>query len=138
VGAGKLIRQIEERLDDVHALSFSPDGGRLAVADAKGAVSVWNTDTGKPAFPAIASAGAKLVAFSPDGRLLATTGSNRKIALWDGQTGRAGEGIASRMETIAVLTFSPDGRLLAVAGSGAAEFWDVPGAGGRASVDGRN
>jgi CHAT domain-containing protein/tetratricopeptide (TPR) repeat protein len=122
VHTGKLARLMDGRINDVHALVFSPDGRRLAVIDAKGALAVWNAETGKPMLPAIVSAAAKLAAFSPDGRVLASAGAGREIKLWDAQTGRQTGVIASQAETIGALAFSPDGGLLAVAENGTAEF----------------
>jgi tetratricopeptide (TPR) repeat protein len=113
-GSGKLIRLLQSHVGDVHALVFSPNGGRLAVIDDKGALSLWDAETGKPAFPVIASASAKLAAFSPDGRVLASAGAGGEVALWDARTGRRAGGVVSQGEKVHSLAFSPDGRLLAI------------------------
>jgi WD40 repeat protein len=126
VRTGKLARLMDGRINDVHALIFSPDGRRLAIIDAKGSLSVWDAETGKLTFPAIASAAAKLAAFSPDGRVLASAGANREIKLWDAQTGRQTGVIASQAEAVGALAFTPGGGLLAVAENGAAELWEAP------------
>ena len=133
VRTGKLARLMDGRINDVHALVFSPDGRRLAAVHAKGALSVWNAETGKLVFPAIASAAAKLAAFSPDGRVLASAGAGREIRLWDAQTGRPTGVIASQAEAVGALAFSPDGGLLAVAEGGTAELWERPAAVARQS-----
>jgi WD40 repeat protein len=68
----------------INAVTFSPDGKTLAVADGT-RVRLWDThDPGRPAPRAILPARSALsVAFSPDGRLLVAGGSHEQVSIWD-------------------------------------------------------
>jgi CHAT domain-containing protein/Tfp pilus assembly protein PilF len=112
VRTGALIHALEPRLD-VHTMVFSRDGRRLALLDGKGALSVWGVDTGKPAFPAVAS-GAKLAAFSADGIWIAMADASGGVKLWDARSGRPLGAVAVQGAAVNTLAFSPDGRLLAI------------------------
>ena len=59
--------------------AFSPNGRFLAVADAGGAVVVWNVATGKSLASLFDQSGQPLigVAFSPRGKTIATKGDGR-------------------------------------------------------------
>jgi WD40 repeat protein/tetratricopeptide (TPR) repeat protein len=81
------------------ALSFSPDGQRLAGACDDGSVRVWETDTGHEvlSFPGVyrATVGGGCVRFSPDSRWLACASStSRMLRLWD--AGPAPDGVQAR------------------------------------------
>ncbi|MFM8420640.1 MAG: M56 family metallopeptidase [Verrucomicrobiota bacterium] len=69
--------------------ALSPDGLRLAVGMANGAVEVWDLRTGRVegAMPAHGDLCFGL-AFSPDGSRLATVGWDRKTRVWDVATRR--------------------------------------------------
>jgi WD40 repeat protein len=128
VRTGGLTRLLEGRISDVRALVFSSDGRRLAVIDAKGALSVWDADAGKAAFAPIAFAAAKLAAFSADGLTLASAGAGGAVRLWDAQTGRQIGAVASQTETVKSLAFSPDGRMIALGrADGAVELRETSG-----------
>ena len=97
----------------VFSVSFRPDGKRLASADEKGVVQVWDVEAEKEA-PGLPLLGV-FAAYSPDGKLLAVAQWNQErgrgsVRLLDADTGKEvrtlpGGGIR--------LAFSPDGRHLA-------------------------
>jgi WD40 repeat protein len=121
--SGNLTRMVEAKFDDVRALAFSGDGGRLAVSDAKGALHVFDVKTGKAAFSAkLHPAEVRFAALSPDGRVLAAAGASSGIRLWDAATGKPLGSITARAGAIAALAFSPDGRLLIAGGDGTVEL----------------
>jgi WD40 repeat protein len=103
-----------------HAFSYdvSPDGTRLAVHDANGALRLWDLATGAEIM-SLADRGIQSSAFSPDGTWLSAVVDNSTLHLWDVVTGRLlmtwrppdTAGLATGLSGPA---FSPDGQLLLV------------------------
>jgi WD40 repeat protein len=130
-GAGLVARM---RAPQVTALSFSPDGRRLATGSLDGGLTVWEARTGRQLDALTGNLGQVMdLAFAPDGASLATSSSDGTLRLWEVGTGRhtltiangvAGEvGAESKFcfRTLQVarlgvggkLAFSPDGTQLA-------------------------
>jgi tetratricopeptide (TPR) repeat protein/CHAT domain-containing protein len=125
--SGRLTRMLEAKFDDVRALAFSGDGGRLAVSDSKGALLVFDVKTGKTEFSAkLRPADVRLAALSADGRVLAAAGASSEIRLWDAVAGKQLDAVTPRAGAIAALAFAPDGRLLIAGGDGTVELREAP------------
>jgi WD40 repeat protein/tetratricopeptide (TPR) repeat protein len=121
------------------ALSFSPDGRRLAGASNDGAVRVWDSDTGREVLHLRGhEESVDCVVFSPSGRLLASASfaaapkAPGEVKVWDTTTRREVLSLKGppRPEAFfslgSCLCFSPDGRRLAGIGSdNTARVWDV-------------
>ncbi|MEU1185085.1 NACHT and WD repeat domain-containing protein [Streptomyces sp. NPDC005820] len=132
VSGNRFVDHSQSRVDHV---SFSPDGGLLAVTTWSG-IELLETETWKPIAPRIGRGGSatvKTIAFSPDGRLLAIAKSSfrRSVQLWDvHHQVFAGPPWECRTGTATALSFSPDGRRLAVGSrEQGVSVWDI--------VDGR-
>ncbi|MFF4014797.1 hypothetical protein [Streptomyces sp. NPDC001843] len=105
---------------------FSPSGGRLAVGDDMGWVSVWDKDgRRRTAELAGTSAGTladhpesvTALAFSPDEHILAVGGSAGTITLWDVDSAQPlGSALPTSGDRVLDLSFTSDGRTLQVAG----------------------
>jgi WD40 repeat protein len=96
----------------VNALSFTPDGRRLAVAAQNETTTVFATRTGKRVAPPIP--GAANARYSPDGRLLVTAAFNGTIAFYDATTLKLdGAPIIGSRAWAKSIVFSRDSRLLA-------------------------
>ena len=71
--------------EGIWALSFSPDGRRLASAGYDAKVKVWDTETGQEL---LTLAGHKSwiwkMQFSPDGNRILSCGRDRTLRIWDG------------------------------------------------------
>lgn len=101
--------------EEVLAMTFSPDGTRLAVSDGD-SVRIWNLATQRQIGRAI-DGRATHVEFSPDGRTVATSTEDDTVALWDATTQRRiGETPSAHTSEINAVKFSPDGAMLATAG----------------------
>ena len=73
------------QLDEyIHAVMFSPDGSRLAVADASGQVAVWHVGSQECVFRNTKHQGAVLAeGWHPGGNILATAGEDGVGRVWD-------------------------------------------------------
>ncbi|MFF5188303.1 hypothetical protein ACFY30_31865 [Streptomyces sp. NPDC000345] len=126
-------RFIPSPLGPVRHISFSPDGGLLAVGTWQG-FALLETDTWKPVTVQWGRAvdhSVTTVAFSPDGRLLAVGRDSfrRSVQLWDVRHRVfAGPPWECRTGAPTALAFSPDSRLLAVGSrQHGVSLWDVCG-----------
>lgn len=98
----------------VRALSFSPDGTSLAVAD-EGGIRVFDLRTRQNRLVAKDDAGGGQVAYRPDGKLLAGAVRYGRLGYWRTDTGAKLPGdYDSAPQPDDVLVFSPDGSWLAV------------------------
>jgi WD40 repeat protein len=109
-------------------VAFSPDGKRLAAA--RGSVRVWEVETGKEVFAALAGDGANgnthAVAFSPDGKRLAAAHSDNSVRLWDAATGQVAGRLQGHTAAVLSVAYSPDCRWLATGSlDRTVKLWDA-------------
>jgi eukaryotic-like serine/threonine-protein kinase len=114
----------------IQALAMSPNGARIAVADADGSASIIDAATGAHLQSFRMAAGdfaKKSLAYSPDGRLLAGTGEDEtQIDIRDAQTGRRSARLIGHSGCVHSVSFSDDGRLLASASADrTVRIWNV-------------
>jgi WD40 repeat protein len=106
---------------------WSPDGRRLAVADTRGRVVLYSTETWKPSAPPLVGGTAAWMAWSPDSKTLATGNPDGSVRLWDAASGQGlGAPLPGVPDSTAVPFFAPHGAFL-VAGqeNGRAARWDL-------------
>ncbi|WP_308406806.1 helix-turn-helix domain-containing protein [Streptomyces sp. AC555_RSS877] len=113
----------------VRAVTFTPDGRTLAVADirARGEqVTLIDTATGRTQRTINPGTRNPLsLVFSPDGHTMATAGgSNGAVKMWDARTGRLQDsfGVSGAVTSLA---FSSDGRTLAASSVRGVQLWDL-------------
>ena len=113
--------------DVVNAVSFSPDGTRIATASNDTSAAVWDA-VGGQRLHVFAGHGRWVLAatFSPDGRTLATAGYDKTVRLWEVERGTPKGVWTGHSGGVRSVRFSPDGRFVV---SGGADFevriWDA-------------
>ena len=100
-----------------NCLSFSDDGGRLAVSSAD-SIQIWDLNQADEKTVMTGHRGGiPCAAFQPNGRMLVTGGKDNEVRFWDASTGQLTN---SRVldEAIQTLAFTADGGLLAAGCTG--------------------
>jgi WD40 repeat protein len=124
---GSLERSLSARGEEqsqfgVEALSFNDDGSLVAAV--AGAVSVWETASGRRVWISNDDGSPNDVKFSPDGRQLATATLNG-ISIWDVDTGRRVHKTVEPPAPATKIAFSPDGSRLISHGEKGVRVWDL-------------
>jgi WD40 repeat protein len=121
---GKLAQPRLSHYHTVLGTAFSPNGRRLALADAGGQVRDWRLG-GEAETLSGHHGPVRAAAFSPDGQVLATAGDDAAVRFWDARArtpAAVGKGHVGPVECLA---FSPDGTTLASGGrDGTVRLWD--------------
>ena len=140
--SGELLRSFEEsstvmRPFNLSNVRWSPDGTRLAVLKADGALKVWRIEDGEEisAFQThdpIPGLFANGLAWSPDGSLLATYANDSLVKLWDTEQWRLvhaleneGDILINSLSPVDIAAFSPDGKRIAVGQGSSLRVWDA-------------
>ena len=108
------------------AVSYSPDGTRIAVASRTG---IWLYDANTGAEVALLQGRTGIVisvVYSPDGQTLASGSGDGTILLWDVTTGEVKTTLEGHTNYVTSISFSPDGQTLASgSGDNTVRLWDV-------------
>lgn len=107
--------------------AVTPDGHRMALADGRSGIMIWDADQqGKlQSLPSHAEA-VTCLTFNPTGSLLASGGDDRLVRIWRMPAGSEITTLRGHHGAIDSLAFSSDGAILASgAGDGAIMLWDV-------------
>jgi WD40 repeat protein len=125
---GKEVRILKGHEMQIAAVTYAPDGKRLASLSLDNTVRVWDTATGQ-ALRTLRLGGkpsgetdARGLAYSADGKRLAAAAQRETVKVWDAATGQALHDFHDRAASVA---FSPDGRRLAWAGREGLKVCDV-------------
>ena len=116
-----LIRAGEQPLDRlltvstgaVTAVAYSTDGQDLAIGEADGRVTVWNTATWRHARLSSGNSEITALTFSPDQHYLVGSDDAGDLDVWDTQTGKVQITGGKASNSIQCLAFSPSGKFFA-------------------------
>src|SRR5207244_1302432 len=118
---GKLLHRLKGPTLAVRAVTFSPDGKRLAAACKDRRAYVWDVESGKLTHTLAGHEEPVMdVAFSPDGKRLLTASGDGTLRLWDAASGKEVRRLgASEKGPIAwgSVAFLPDGKAAVAGGS---------------------
>jgi WD40 repeat protein len=112
---------------DIYAVSLSPDGRTEVTAERGGAITLWETASGKPRTSFKSGQwGVRSVAFSSDGKQFASAGSCGTIRLWELGTGKARATLKGHTNSVYAVAFTRGDNILVSGGSdGNVVFWDT-------------
>jgi len=84
------LQTLEGHRDSVEAVTFSPDGKKVASGSDDCTIRLWDTATGTALHTLGGHQGSvSVVAFSPDGKTVAPGSHDNTVRLWDAATGAA-------------------------------------------------
>jgi WD40 repeat protein len=126
---GKEVRNLQDHIDAVFAVAFSPDGKRLASASQDRSVKLCDVASGKRLYTlSDASDGLTSVAYSPAGDQVAAAGYDKTIYVWrlSETDGHLAQSLIADQDTLLALAWSPDGKTIVTASSdGSIRFRDT-------------
>jgi WD40 repeat protein/serine/threonine protein kinase len=123
---GNEVAAMQGHTDRVKAITFRPDGERIASASLDGTVRVW--DLAKKETELVLKHPGKVhgICYSRDGSVLASGCEDGKVRLWDATTGSLLEELEGHTGSVACVKFAPKGNLLASGGDDkTVRVWDV-------------
>ena len=124
VDQGKELRKLDRELSDSPAMTWSPDGRRLAAAVGN-TVQFYDASGSRSGLLQGHESGVASVAWSPDGSLLGTLSRDGEVRVW-----KSDGSLATKFESVryaAGLSFRPEGRQLAVVGREETGTWTIEG-----------
>lgn len=116
LASAELIKAIE-MAGAVHAVTFNPDGSRLAAAGGlparSGQVLVFDTTSWQPVTTLVEFNDVVYdVAFSPDGQKLATASLDKTLKVWSAADGKLLQSLKGHSDFVYSVAFTPDGKRL--------------------------
>jgi WD40 repeat protein len=114
-------------LHNLTAVTWSPDGKKIASVSLDETVQVWNAATGHLLWLYCCRGWVNGVAWSPDGRYVASANTNKTVQIWDGMTGERVLTYSNHHSEVITVSWSPDGtRIASGDDDGLVRVWQAP------------
>jgi WD40 repeat protein/serine/threonine protein kinase len=112
--SGETVQRIPTFEATVGGLAYAPDGERLAVAELRGPVRIWQLNPLNLLLTIPGPVGVKPgIVFGPQGERLAAVVWDGSVRIWEAQNGRETATLRGHKPPVDQLAFSPDGTHLA-------------------------
>ncbi len=106
---GTLLHTYRGHSDYVHAVTWSPDGQRIASGSDDQTVQVWDAANGGNVFTYRGHSDAvETVAWSPDGKHIASAGNDQTVQVWDAVDGERVFTYRGHTDLVDAVVWSPD------------------------------
>ncbi len=107
--------------------TFSPNGKLVAVSDAAGTISLWNTTTGDSIRAFLGhNEAVNSLGFTPNGRYLLSGGEDKKLIVWEVATGKLLRTMTGHTQAIYSISVHRSGQLVAASdGDGLVKVWHI-------------
>lgn len=110
----------------IYAITYNADGTRLASADIRGIIKLWDVRTGKELRQYDAGHWVWDIAFNPNGSLLASADESGWIKVWQVNESKQQMSFKASYTLATAVTFSPDGsNLLTGDVNGECDLWSA-------------
>ncbi|MBE9041588.1 TIR domain-containing protein [Oscillatoriales cyanobacterium LEGE 11467] len=123
---GERLGTLEGHQQEVHSISFSPNGWRIATASMDGTVKLWSREGTELYTLEGHDNRVRSVSFSPDSKIVASASDDGTVRLWDADNGEPRNiwrGDSGRVYSVA---WSPNGKILASgARNGTVILWNL-------------
>ena len=81
---GQEVKNLQDHIDAVFAVAFSPDGKHLASGSQDRSVKIWDIASGQRLYTlGDATDGLTSIAYSPSGKQIAAAGYDKTIYVWE-------------------------------------------------------
>jgi WD40 repeat protein len=126
---GAEVKNLQDHIDAVFAVAFSPDGKHLASGSQDRSVKIWDIASGQRLYTlSDATDGLTSIAYSPSGKQIAAAGYDKTIYVWEvgDSDGRLLRSLIADEDSILALAWTPDGKMLITSSSdGSIRFRDA-------------
>ena len=123
---GRVAHALRHAPAGIACLAFHPSGRRLAMADTRGRIKIWELENDRLlSFQEGHGEKVLALAFSPDGGRLVSGSRDHSVRLWNCSTGKLAVKLQGHTQDVTDVAFSPDGLRIVSAGlDQTTRIWD--------------
>lgn len=121
------LQSLQANASAMDAVTFSPDGTRIATGGRDNIIRVWDAQTGEMLMQTEGhSDWVSALTFSPDGMRLISASRDNSLRLFDANSGELLRVIGSHEDDVSAVSITPDGAIITSAGrDGIIKLWNM-------------